>query len=851
MTTGLPPTRRRPSREVVYLWVGAIVLVVSAPLWWYAIRYAGIPAIADLPEVLLLGVLLTAAFIAVEVWPLQIEVGRNTVLVTLSEMPLVIGLLTLPVPVVAAAALSAALLVFMIRRDRLHHITINTAFVAIETAIAAAAYVAAQVVFGADQGIAMASLLVAIPASTLVTALIVGETHRLTARREPVRSNILRSIVTSVSTTILALAGYTLYAQGTVGKVICVGLAAVAVVLYRTYSRFLRRHHDLAKLYEVTRQVAELSVEQERWPQLIEHIRDQFNAGVAVLVPGSVWPERAPVVVVADGETTRVAVPDRAGDALLQRASVEPVRISETALTDPADDDALVARSAREVMIVELGSGGVVLGHLELRDRRTRWGKFDDADLRLLDALGRQIAAAMDNGRLLDSLRYEAHHDTLTGLLNWRGLTVRAEEALERGSASAVMLLHLGLLPDVNNAIGHTRGDQLMVQAALRLAGVAGPDRASAHLDADRFAVVLEGVEVDHIETLAEQFRQVLDAPYGIEGVEVEPHARVGIAVVEPGMGQDAAPLLLQQAEMALTASESTDRPVRTYWAGMGEIFRRRFQLVTQFRRAVDDGAITVQYQPKMQLADRDVIGVEALVRWAHPEFGQVPPTEFVEAIEATGAIDVLLEHVLDTVLIQIAGWRRRGMSLGVAVNLSVRNLTSPDFPKLVAKALERHGVPARLLTLEITESSVMADPERYLPVLRELHGLGVQLSVDDFGTGYSSLAYLRRLPIDEIKIDKSFVQGMITDLGDLAIVRAIIDLGHSLGLRVVAEGVEEEAARDALRNLHCDELQGFLLARPMDVDRLEAWLTSRTVRVSADDGANILKLALAPEVAP
>jgi EAL domain-containing protein (putative c-di-GMP-specific phosphodiesterase class I) len=311
-----------------------------------------------------------------------------------------------------------------------------------------------------------------------------------------------------------------------------------------------------------------------------------------------------------------------------------------------------------------------------------------------------------------------------------------------------------------------------------------------------------------------------------------------GVALREPSESADTTrDSLLQRAELALLAAQTKDEHLVVYRAAMGEVYRRRFQLVTQFRRAVETGRIILHFQPKLTLTERELTGVEALVRWMHPEYGLVSPAEFIEAIEATGSIDILFSHVLDISLAQIAQWARRGLRIGVAVNLSVRNLLAADVPQTVAAALDRHGVPPELLTLEITESSVMAQPEHSLPVLRDLHAMGIQLSVDDFGTGYSSLAYLRRLPIDEIKIDRSFVQGMVTDLGDLAIVRAIIDLGHSLGLRVIAEGVEEEAGRDALRSMRCDGVQGFLLSRPLPLDRFEAWLASRTVPVERSAG--------------
>ena len=257
----------------------------------------------------------------------------------------------------------------------------------------------------------------------------------------------------------------------------------------------------------------------------------------------------------------------------------------------------------------------------------------------------------------------------------------------------------------------------------------------------------------------------------------------------------------------------------------------------------MESGRVTLHYQPKLTLTERELTGVEALVRWMHPEYGFVSPAELIEAIETTGSIDILFSHVLNLALAQIADWTGRGLRIGIAVNLSVRNLLAPEFTRTVADAVRQHAVPAELLTLEITESSVMAQPERSLPVLRELHSMGIQLSVDDFGTGYSSLAYLRRLPIEEIKIDKSFVQGMVTDLGDMAIVRAIVDLGHSLGLRVIAEGVEEEAARDALRSMRCDGVQGYLLSRPLPLDRFEAWLTSRTMPVEAPAGERLVSL--------
>jgi EAL domain-containing protein (putative c-di-GMP-specific phosphodiesterase class I)/GGDEF domain-containing protein len=423
----------------------------------------------------------------------------------------------------------------------------------------------------------------------------------------------------------------------------------------------------------------------------------------------------------------------------------------------------------------------------------------------------------------------------VTGLRSRAGLTVDAEELLTKHRLGALVLIQLDTLSQVNNALGYRHGEELLVQAGQRIVAADPRQRVVARLESDLFAILLEPCSEPELAIEVTSILNAISPQYSLAGVDVETEPHAGIAVVaEDRIGDhlDAA-TLLQRAEMALLASRSRHERFEIFRPTMGEVYRRRFQLVTQFRAAVDQGHIVVHYQPKVTLRNQQLRGVEALVRWVHPEFGMVTPGEFVTAIEATGSIDILLNHVLEIVLVQIRAWMDRGMEISVAVNLSVRNLTGKQFPERVAAALERHDVPAKLLTFELTESNVMNDPETALPILDALHSMGISLSVDDFGTGYSSLAYLRRLPIDEIKIDRSFVLGMSTALGDLAIVQSIIDLGHSLGLQVIAEGVEEESSREALRSMRCDGIQGFLLSRAQPADRFEAWMAARTVRTT------------------
>jgi len=826
--------RRTYSAAQLFPVVALLVSVAAVALWVPVLRMS---ANAVEPDYLLLGMLvLLVAFLAGELFPLHIEVRRETLLVSGSELPMVLGLLLLPAWTVGLTHLVAGALVFLFRRDSWRNIAVNLSFIAAETGAAAFVMIAITGAPPSAAGVGLEYLAVALGvlAGALLSAIAVGMTYRLLGPAEPLGKVIVRSMISALAIVTFALVGYTVWMSGPFGPWLCVALAGVLAVLYRTYYVFLRQHADLTRMYSFVRQVAAVGPAIEGWRAVLEQVRDQFNAEVAVLRLDEGDGALATLAVGPEGIRTEPALRDT--DPLLVEArSKGRVRVSTDRSMDPAVLAALAERQSWDVLVVPLRSGDRDRGYLELRDRLSRWDRFRDDDLRVLETLGGHVATALDNLRLLESLRHEAYHDAITGLRNRVGLIVAGQEMLAGARGAAILLVELDVLSQVNNALGHDRGEQLLRMAGDRLVTLVGADRPVARIEADRFAVLTDPLSEAELTALGGRMLATVGVGYSIDGIEVDPQGAVGIAFAPGGVGADGAvepSTLLQRAEMAMLAAKAKPESIQIYRPSMGEVYRRRFQLVTQFRQAVEQGRIIVHYQPKVDLGHRELVGVEALVRWMHPEFGLVSPAEFVEAIEATGSIDILLEHVLDSVLAQLWQWRSAGVHIAASVNLSVHNLLAENFPATVAAALRRHQVPAQLLTFEITESNVMTDPEHSLPVLRELHAMGIRLSVDDFGTGYSSLAYLRRLPIDEIKIDRSFVQGMGTDLSDLAIVRAIVDLGHSLGLRVVAEGVEEEAARDALREMSCDEAQGFLISRPMPVDRFEAWLQSRTVSI-------------------
>ncbi|MEJ2888300.1 putative bifunctional diguanylate cyclase/phosphodiesterase [Actinomycetospora aeridis] len=432
-------------------------------------------------------------------------------------------------------------------------------------------------------------------------------------------------------------------------------------------------------------------------------------------------------------------------------------------------------------------------------------------------------------------LRRDAHRDPLTGLLNREGFL---HAAVAPGGAVAVV--DLALLGQVNDTLGHARGEVFVRLATERLVSVrlpllAGAEPVAARLEGDTFAVLLPGVDGHEAHAAAEDLRERLLAPYLVEGVRFEPPVVVGVAADGPWLadvqaGPERTAALLRRADVALAATRDGGDPVRCYEPSMGERAARRLRLIRGFSAAVSRRDVRVDFQPVVSLGERTVVGVEALARWDHPELGLLLPDEFVPVLEATGQIAELTSFVLDESLAAARRWLDRGMRLSVAVNVSVGNLGSAGFPDEVASLLAVHGVPAELLTLELTESGVSSEREVALPVLRRLHALGCHLAVDDFGTGQSSLAHLRRLPVDQVKIDKSFVLGMGTEYGDVAVVRAIVEMGHTLGLTVVAEGVERAAVRAALVDMGCDVAQGYLVSRPLPARCFDSWLDSLDV---------------------
>jgi diguanylate cyclase (GGDEF)-like protein len=419
--------------------------------------------------------------------------------------------------------------------------------------------------------------------------------------------------------------------------------------------------------------------------------------------------------------------------------------------------------------------------------------------------------------------------DDLTGLGNRRLLYGRLEAALANraeGRGVALLIVDLDRFKEINDALGHHMGDQLLRQIGPRLASHLRSDDLLVRLGGDEFAVLLVDTDPVSATAVAPRLLDGLAEPFDLEGVALHVDASVGLALCP--QHADTPIALLQRADVAMYQAKASHNGWQAYAFGGQEQARDRLQTIEDLRAALAGDELVVHYQPKIDPRTYQVVGVEALVRWAHPTHGLLYPDSFLPLAEQTGLMRQLTLVVLQTALRQGQAWRHQGLDLPVAVNLSVANLLDAHLARQVGELLAGLGLPARVLELELTEDTLMADPVRSKQVLGELRALGVRLAVDDYGTGYSSLAYLQELAVDELKLDKSFVMRMTEDSGAAAIVRTTVDLAHSLGLTMVAEGVENEGALAELARLGCDVAQGFHISKPLPADQLTGWLQAR-----------------------
>ena len=429
---------------------------------------------------------------------------------------------------------------------------------------------------------------------------------------------------------------------------------------------------------------------------------------------------------------------------------------------------------------------------------------------------------------LAHQMRHQAHHDELTGLPNRTSLLQYALSLMTSGVDEprrvSVLIIDLDRFKEVNDVLGHASGDQLLARLGPVMATAMRSSDLLARLGGDEFAAVLPDADVTEARSVARRLTALLHETFEVDGIDLTVEASIGIATSVVRTGEDIS-TLMRHADIAMYAAKRSRSGYAVYSENQNTASLERLTLLAELRQGIDEGQIVVHYQPKVAIGSGQLVGVEALARWMHPERGLLAPAAFIDAAESTGLIVPLTLNVVEQALAQVARWWAAGATFPVAVNLSPRSLAETDLTAQILNLLETHGLPPQALELEITENTLAYDPERAIATLYDLHDAGIRISIDDFGTGYSSMSRLRSLPVSELKVDRTFVMGMLTDHGDEVLVRSVVDLAHNLGLTVVAEGVENEATLTALRSAGCDSAQGYHLARPMPADAMSEWL--------------------------
>ena len=763
---------------------------------WELLAVVGLSLFADLPL-------------------LETRIGHNTESLTFSELCMILAIVLVPLPHAVLIATTCSIVFDVARRIAPLKAAYNAANFAV--AMTCAGWVANQVAQGELARTSWSSILGLLLGTFVFVVLNSGGVAVAVslAQRVP-----LAGVYREGLSLRLSLAGVN-------------ALVAVLVVVLAELARttLIMLPPVLAAMYALYRGYLAAAHERDVWQQLEGATRELNSLDMTTVLSAALsraaqlFKADTVTIVLDDGSGATVHTGDATG--LVHTGTGPAARPSRR--VDPADTDggAVMVYSAPlegpqgPVGVLELGFRGPV----ELRRREQQ----------VLRTLAHAISSTLQNARLYSEMRahaeakaYEASHDALTGLGNRSLLQEQAGRTLaadaERGTQTALLIVDLDHFKEINDTLGHATGDTLLTQVGRRIAAAVPQADAVCRLGGDEFAVLLGGFQrAEDADALAAELLRVLAEPAVFDGTRLSVEGSVGVACAP----HDATTFdeLLQRADVALYQAKDTRGAFAHYCAERDESSLHRLALAAELRTALAEDQLVVHFQPQYELRTRTLIGAEALVRWQHPGRGLLPPSEFISAVEHSGLIRAFTLTVLEKAVVEAAAWSGSGRPMSVAVNLSARNLLDRELPADVARVLQRHGVAPERLVLEITETTMMSELDVVEDVLAQLRRLGVELSVDDFGTGYSSLAFLQRVRVNEVKVDRSFVAGLVDSENSRALVRATVQLAHSLGARAVGEGVEDEALVGVLRELGCDYGQGYHLGRPMPADELRALL--------------------------
>ena len=765
----------------------------------------------------------------------HLEIRREAISFTLTELPLTVGLFfASPSALVVGHVIGSTAVLVLREHQPLRKVVLNVGAFLAESTLAIFVFYSLPFSRDVHQPTAWLAAIAALAAGAVAVFVTVATAMHWHGAPLRLVQMFVTGIVTSVTNTSLAIVAVVTAVSNPMALIPLGIVAAVVIVAYRSHSSLNQRHASLRLLYDFVQMVSGSRRPDDVLDSMLHEARRLLRAdGAALLIdaPGDAiarWQRPTPT------DAHRAALAEirllvKTGHSVVMRRSTKDVH--HRAL--------LAAIGAKDCVAAPLVEENVVIGVIAVFDRETDVSTFTADDGRLFETLAKHASVALENGRLIERLHeharqrdYVARHDALTGLANradFHEQLLRSISSAEHTSGRVlVALLDLDHFKEVNDTLGHHHGDLLIREVARRLRETLPPETGLARLGGDEFAVFAPALTIDPAH-LGRIIHRAFTEPFLLDDLAIEIGASVGIAIY-PEHGSDPS-TLLRQADVAMYEAKASSSDRIAVYAPTRDVNTvRRLSLANDLRRAIDSGELTLHFQPKANARDGVVHSVEALVRWRHPIYGMVPPDEFVPLAERTGLIQPFTQHIIRQGLAAIRDWSDDGRDMGISINLSMRNLLDANLPTRVARSLVAMRVDPARVTFEVTETTMMAEPAKVLRTLHGLADLGSRLSIDDFGTGHSSLAYLQKLPVHEVKIDKSFILPLTSTATTRSIVHSVILLAHSLNLSVVAEGVEDQPTWDLLAELGCDDIQGYHLCRPLAPDDLNAWLANRSL---------------------
>jgi diguanylate cyclase (GGDEF)-like protein len=793
-----------------------------------------------------------------ELLDVQVHFRRETHAFSLSEVPAVLGLFFLdPSGYLLALLIGSGLALAVQSREHPLKIVFNLANFAFTAMIAIAVFHALGPTPGTIEPVSwlaafLAMLVASTVASTTIAAAISmsGGAPQFQKLPEMIQFG---SLVALANTSLALLAVTVLWVNAIAIWLLVIPLTTLFVA-YRAYVSEREKHERLELLYESSRILQNSPELDSALLALLNHARDMFRAEIAEIV---LYPRRTDDAVALRTRSLHEGEPEvmapiaiTADDPVRRRVSVE----RQPFFHAPRTGWRVATPSIRQAMTSPLAGERGLFGELTVANRLTEGTSFQSEDLRLLELVATQAATALENGRLEQSLaelsrlkeqlRHQAYHDSLTGLPNRAMFAEQIDARLgaarhSRSSVPVVLFLDLDDFKAVNDTLGHAAGDGLLVAVAERISAAVRAVDVAARLGGDEFAVLVDDEpDLRHSTGIANRILDVLRAPFHVEDREIVVGGSVGIAVARDS--NERAVDLLRQADMAMyTAKSEGKRRIAIFDPALHASVVARHELSRELARSVSRGEFMVHYQPIIDLQTLQLTGLEALVRWRHPVRGLVPPEDFIRLAEENGTILELGRWVVAESCRQAAAWHRSGElpeDAFVSVNLSPQQVRQSDFLDDTLRLVTAARLDPSRLVLELTETAMLGDVQATIERLAALRNEGIRVAVDDFGTGYSSLGYLRRFPVDILKIAKEFVVPGNSAPDEWAFAHAIVALGQTLGLAIVAEGIEDSAQLDRLRELGCQLGQGYLLGRPMSAAQFEAWSRIRSLGLGQPD---------------